>query len=74
VVLAHACHQELVVLAQLFQHVGGADVVLVVVARALAYGDMGDRSDRGATDLSNPLSDRVRRCENLLPWSSSNRW
>jgi len=34
--LARACHQELVVLAQFFQHVGRADVVLIVVAHALA--------------------------------------
>ena len=59
--LTHACNQRLVVLAQFFQRVGGADVVLIVVANALASSDMGDRYSRGtAADLSEPLSDRVR--------------
>lgn len=64
--LTHACYQRLVVLAQFFQHVGGADVVLIVVANALASSDMGDRYGRGVADLSEPLSDRVRPSSSRL--------
>lgn len=64
--LAHACHEQLVVLAQFLQHVDGVDVGLIVVAHTLASRDMADRSDRGAAHLSDPLGDRVRRRENLL--------
>lgn len=65
--LTHACYQRLVVPAQFFQHVGGADVVLIVAANALASSDMGDRYSRGAAaDLSEPLSDRVRPSSSRL--------
>jgi len=52
-------------LAQFFQHVGGSDAGLIVVAHTLASCDMTNRSDRGAAHLSDPLGDRVRRRENL---------
>ena len=63
----HAGYQRLVVVAQFFQHVGGAGVVLIVAANALASSDMGDRYSRGAAaDLSEPLSDRVRPSSSRL--------
>src|SRR6202007_2557272 len=51
--LAQPGGQRLVVFAQLGEHVGGLDILRIVIADALHAGDMTDRAQRRAADLAN---------------------
>jgi hypothetical protein len=55
--LAHVGKHCAVVFAQFRQHIAGIDVLRSVIAEVLRAGNVGDRSNRSATDFAHALGD-----------------
>src|SRR5450755_1198019 len=63
---AHRCGELQIVLAQFRQHIERRDVVGIVVEDSLLTADLPDRPQGRATDLANPLGNRIGGGEDLV--------